>query len=143
MPSAGPPLGAPPPRPGGAGGAGGGGGFEWMLNCDLVAAADDLVAFFPEMDWAQFVTGGVTHLLPLGVGYQRAMELFVLGERQSAVRLLELGLVNWVAPHGRGVPPRRGRAACAALRDAKARLTLSGPNARTAAVSRAHANAAR
>ena len=77
-----------------------GGGFEWMLNCDLVAAADDLVAFFPEMDWAQFVTGGVTHLLPLGVGYQRAMELFVLGERQSAVRLLELGLVNWVVPEG-------------------------------------------
>jgi enoyl-CoA hydratase/carnithine racemase len=28
-----------------------GGGFEWLLNCDLVIAADDLVAFFPEMDW--------------------------------------------------------------------------------------------
>ena len=75
-----------------------GGGFEWLLNCDLTVAADDLVAFFPEMEWGQFVTGGVTHLLPLAVGYQRAMELMVLGERQSASRLCELGLVNWVVP---------------------------------------------
>lgn len=75
-----------------------GGGFEWLLNCDLVVAADDLVAFFPEMDWGQFVTGGVTHLLPLAVGYQRAMELLILGERQSAERLAQLGLVNVVVP---------------------------------------------
>ncbi|HEY7690233.1 MAG TPA: enoyl-CoA hydratase/isomerase family protein [Dongiaceae bacterium] len=81
-----------------------GGGFEWMLNCDLTVAADDLVAFFPEMEWGQFVTGGVTHLLPLAVGYQRAMELIVLGERQSAARLQELGLVNWVVPREQMLP---------------------------------------
>jgi enoyl-CoA hydratase/carnithine racemase len=78
-----------------------GGGFEWLLNCDLVIAADDLVAFFPEMDWGQFVTGGVTHLLPLAVGYQRAMELLILGERQSAERLARLGLVNVVVPRAK------------------------------------------
>jgi enoyl-CoA hydratase/carnithine racemase len=77
-----------------------GGGFEWLLNCDLVVAAEDLVAFFPEMDWGQFVTGGVTHLLPLALGYQRAMELLILGERQSAERLASLGLVNLVVPRG-------------------------------------------
>ena len=75
-----------------------GGGFEWLLNCDLVVAADDLVAFFPEMDWGQFVTGGVTYLLPLAVGHQRAMELLILGERQPAERLAQMGLVNWVVP---------------------------------------------
>ena len=73
-----------------------GGGFEWLLNCDMVVAADDLVAFFPEMQWGQFVTGGVTHLLPQAVGHQRAMELMVLGERQTASDLLRLGLVNRV-----------------------------------------------
>jgi enoyl-CoA hydratase/carnithine racemase len=78
-----------------------GGGFEWLLNCDLVVAADDLVAFFPEMDWGQFVTGGVTHLLPQAVGYQRAMELLLLGERQSAARLERLGLVNEVVAKAR------------------------------------------
>ena len=75
-----------------------GGGFEWLLNCDLVVAADDLVAFFPEMAIGQFVTGGVTYLLPLAVGHQRAMELLLLGERQSADRLAALGLVNGVVP---------------------------------------------
>ena len=75
-----------------------GGGFEWLLNCDLVVAADDLVAFFPEMAIGQFVTGGVTYLLPLAVGYQRAMELLLLGERQSASALHALGLVNRVVP---------------------------------------------
>jgi enoyl-CoA hydratase/carnithine racemase len=73
-----------------------GGGFEWVLNCDLVVAADDLVAFFPEMALGHFVTGGVTHLLPQALGHQRAMELIVLGERLSAAKLRELGLVNRV-----------------------------------------------
>ena len=59
-----------------------------------MVAADDLVAFFPEMAIGQFVTGGVTYLLPLAVGHQRAMELLLLGERQSAERLAALGLVN-------------------------------------------------
>ena len=73
-----------------------GGGFEWLLNCDLVVASDDLVCFFPEMEWGQFVTGGVTQLLPQSVGYQRAMELWLLGERQSAQQLHSIGLVNRV-----------------------------------------------
>ncbi len=73
-----------------------GGGFEWMLNCDLVVAAEDLVAFFPEMALGHFVTGGVTHLLPLALGHQRAMELIVLGERLSGTQLHRLGLVNRV-----------------------------------------------
>ena len=73
-----------------------GGGFEWMLNCDMVVAAENLVAFSPEMALGHFVTGGVTHLLPLALGYQRAMELLVLGERQDAQTLLRLGLVNRV-----------------------------------------------
>ena len=75
-----------------------GGGFEWVLNCDLVVAADDLVAFFPEMSLGHFVTGGITHLLPQTLGHQRTIELLVLGERQDAQALLRLGLVNRVVP---------------------------------------------
>lgn len=73
-----------------------GGGFEWVLNCDLVVAAEDLVAFFPEMALGHFVTGGVTHLLPQALGHQRAMELIVLGDRLSGTALHRLGLVNRV-----------------------------------------------
>lgn len=75
-----------------------GAGLEWMLNCDMAVAADDLVAFFPEMALGHFVTGGVTHLLPQTVGHQRAMELIVLGERLGAQALAQLGLVNRVVP---------------------------------------------
>lgn len=75
-----------------------GGGFEWMVSSDLVVAAEDLVAFLPEIDRALFPTGGVSWLLPMTLGYHRAMELMLLGERQSAERLLQLGLVNWVVP---------------------------------------------
>src|SRR5262245_31507226 len=56
-----------------------GGGFEWLLNCDLTVAADDLVAFLPEMEWGQFVSGGVSDLLPLAVGYQRALDVMEVG----------------------------------------------------------------
>jgi enoyl-CoA hydratase/carnithine racemase len=75
-----------------------GGGFEWVLNCDMVVASEDLVCFFPEMDWGQFVTGGVTYLLPQAVGHQRAMRLWLLGERQSSSDLERLGIANWVVP---------------------------------------------
>ncbi len=75
-----------------------GGGFEWVLNCDLVVAADNLVCFFPEMALGHFVTGGVTQLLPQMLGHQRAMELMVLGERQDAQALKQLGVVNRVVP---------------------------------------------
>ena len=81
-----------------------GGGFEWMLNCDLVVAAEDLIAFFPEMGLGHFVTGGVTHLLPQTVGYQRCMELLVLGERQNAQALRDLGLVNRVVASSELLP---------------------------------------
>lgn len=81
-----------------------GGGFEWVLNCDMAVAADDLVVFFPEMQLGHFVTGGVTWLLPQAVGHQRAMELIVLGERLSAAQLHALGLVNRLVPKGQALP---------------------------------------
>lgn len=81
-----------------------GGGFEWVLNCDMVVAADDLVCFFPEMALGHFVTGGVTHLLPLMLGHQRAMELMVLGERHDAAALHRLGIVNRVVPLAEMLP---------------------------------------
>lgn len=73
-----------------------GGGFEWVLNCDLVVAADNLTCFFPEMSLGHFVTGGVTYLLPQLLGHQKSLELFVLGEHLSASDLRELGIVNKV-----------------------------------------------
>ncbi|MFI4929601.1 MAG: enoyl-CoA hydratase/isomerase family protein [Burkholderiales bacterium] len=97
-----------------------GGGFEWVLNCDLVVAADNLVCFFPEMALGHFVTGGVTHLLPQMVGHQRAMELMVLGERQDALALKALGIVNRIVPLAELLP-----AALALARELASRSTLA------------------
>ncbi len=97
-----------------------GGGFEWVLNCDLVVAADNLVCFFPEMALGHFVTGGVTHLLPQMVGHQRAMELMVLGERQNAQALKALGIVNRIVPLAELLPT-----ALALARELASRSTLA------------------
>jgi enoyl-CoA hydratase/carnithine racemase len=101
-----------------------GGGFEWMLNCDLVVAADTLVCFFPEMALGHFVTGGVTHLLPQTVGHQRAMELIVLGERHDAQALHQLGLINRVVPSEKMLPLAMELASQVAARAAGATTRL-------------------
>jgi enoyl-CoA hydratase/carnithine racemase len=93
-----------------------GGGFEWVLNCDLVVAADNLICFFPEMALGHFVTGGVTHLLPQMLGHQRAMELIVLGERQDANALKQLGIVNRVVAAAELMPTALALAAEVATR---------------------------
>jgi enoyl-CoA hydratase/carnithine racemase len=97
-----------------------GGGFEWVFNCDLVVAADNLVGFFPEMALGHFVTGGVTHLLPQMLGLQRTMELIVLGERQDAQALKALGIVNRVVPLAELLPT-----ALALARELASRSTLA------------------
>ena len=101
-----------------------GGGFEWVLNCDMVVAADSLVCFFPEMALGHFVTGGVTHLLPQTLGHQRTMELIVLGERHGAQALKDLGLVNRVVPLPDMLPTALALAAQVASRSAGATSRL-------------------
>ena len=73
-----------------------GGGFETALAADVVVAADTIQAWFPEADKGLFITGGITLLLPRLVGLAKARELALLGHRQGAAALLELGLVHQV-----------------------------------------------
>jgi 2-(1,2-epoxy-1,2-dihydrophenyl)acetyl-CoA isomerase len=77
-----------------------GAGCEFALGCDLVVAAEDAQFGFPEVSVGLSVTGGISRLLPLLVGPVRAKELVLLGDRFSAARALQLGLVNVVAPAG-------------------------------------------
>lgn len=81
-----------------------GGGFEWMLNCDMVVASEDVTAFLPEMRLGFFFTGGVTHLLAQTLGHQKSMELLLLGEKQDAQALSQLGLINRVVPQADMLP---------------------------------------
>jgi enoyl-CoA hydratase/carnithine racemase len=78
-----------------------GGGFEWAINCDLPIWGESARAFFPELKWGMFVTGGVTSILPKIVGLTKAKEMIILGERYGAQELLELGLAWRVAADDR------------------------------------------
>ena len=69
-----------------------GAGFEWAINCDFSIWAESARAFFPEMKWGMFPTGGVTYLLPHIVGLIKARELLLFGEKQNSKQLLEMGL---------------------------------------------------
>lgn len=75
-----------------------GGGFEWAINCDFPIWAESAKAFFPELKWGMFVTGGVTSLLPALVGLHAAREMMVFGERYDARTLLEKGVAWRVVP---------------------------------------------
>ncbi|HUR43916.1 MAG TPA: enoyl-CoA hydratase/isomerase family protein [Aestuariivirga sp.] len=75
-----------------------GGGFEWAINCDFPIWAESARAFFPELKWGMFVTGGVTSLLPALAGLHVAREMMVFGERYDARTLLNKGVAWRVVP---------------------------------------------
>jgi len=78
-----------------------GGGFEWAINCDFPIWAESAKAFFPELKWGMFVTGGVTSLLPALAGLNAAREMMILGERYDANALLAKGVAWRVVPDER------------------------------------------
>jgi len=78
-----------------------GAGFEWAINCDFAIWAEDARAYFPEMRWGLFPTGGITSLLPRIVGLTKARELLLLGEKHNAQQLLDMGIAWRVVPEPR------------------------------------------
>lgn len=77
-----------------------GAGAEFAFGSDIVIAGSDAVFGFPEVEVGLSVTGGLTYLLPRAVGLVRAKELILLGERFTAQRAFDLGLVSRVVPTG-------------------------------------------
>ncbi|CAN5584299.1 enoyl-CoA hydratase-related protein [soil metagenome] len=73
-----------------------GGGFELALACDLVVAAEGTEVGLPEARVGLLPAGGGTQLLPRSIGASRAKELIFTGNRVSAERAAELGLVTRV-----------------------------------------------
>ena len=75
------------------------GGLGIAMACDLVIAADRAT-----FEWAYFKTGltgaeSTTFMLPRLIGFHKAMELVLLGDRLTATQACTLGLVNRVVPH--------------------------------------------
>ena len=77
-----------------------GAGCEFALCCDVVVAAEDAQFGFPEVGVGLSVTGGVSKLLPVLVGWAKAKELLLLGERVSGAEAARIGLVARAVPAG-------------------------------------------
>jgi enoyl-CoA hydratase/carnithine racemase len=76
----------------------GGGVTMPLAGGDLVYMADDAWLGFYFTRRAIIPEFGATFLLPLLIGFQRAKEICFMGEKVSAQRALDLGLVNKVLP---------------------------------------------
>ncbi len=81
-------------------GAAAGAGFSLALACDLIVAADDAVFVMAYSSVALSPDGGATWSLAHTLPRQLASELLLCGERISATRLHELGVVNRVTASG-------------------------------------------
>jgi 2-(1,2-epoxy-1,2-dihydrophenyl)acetyl-CoA isomerase len=79
-------------------GAAAGIGLSLALICDLVAAADSAYFLLAFVNIGLVPDGGSSLLVPSRVGFARAAEMAMLGERIGATQALEWGLINRVWP---------------------------------------------
>tara|TARA_R110002072_G_scaffold303107_2_gene493812 strand:+ start:89870 stop:90634 length:765 start_codon:yes stop_codon:yes gene_type:complete len=71
-------------------------GTTLLLHCDLVYAADDAFFQLPFTRLGLCPEAGSSALLPQILGHQRASELLLLGDRFSAAKARDYGIVNEV-----------------------------------------------
>jgi 2-(1,2-epoxy-1,2-dihydrophenyl)acetyl-CoA isomerase len=79
-------------------GAAAGVGLSVALACDLVVAAESAYFLLAFVNIGLVPDGGSSLLVPSRVGFARAAELAMLGERLPARQALEWGLINRVWP---------------------------------------------
>lgn len=69
-------------------------GTTLLFHCDLVYASPAAMFSTPFLDLGLVPEAGSSLLMPMRMGYARAFEMLVLGERFDAARMVEAGLVN-------------------------------------------------
>jgi 2-(1,2-epoxy-1,2-dihydrophenyl)acetyl-CoA isomerase len=79
-------------------GAAAGIGLSLALACDLVVAAESAYFLLAFVNIGLVPDGGSSLLVPSRIGFARAAELAMLGERLPAPKALEWGLINQVWP---------------------------------------------
>jgi 2-(1,2-epoxy-1,2-dihydrophenyl)acetyl-CoA isomerase len=81
-------------------GAAAGIGLSVALACDLVLAGESAYFLLAVVNIGLVPDGGSSLLVPSRIGFARAAELAMLGERLGAAKALEWGLINQVWPDG-------------------------------------------
>ncbi len=75
-----------------------GGGFELALACDLIVAAEHVTFSLPELPLGMVPDAGAIQRLHRRLPFNKAMEMYLLGQRMSAQDAAAYGLVNKVVP---------------------------------------------
>lgn len=75
-----------------------GGGFEMVLGCDIVVACEEASFGLPEALVGRMPLDGGMTLLQRQVPFRQAMGMLFTGQRVSAARALQMGLINEVVP---------------------------------------------
>ena len=73
-------------------------GAALAFACDLIVAAESAYFLLAFVNIGLMPDGGSTYTLPSRIGYARAAQLAMLGERLTAQHALDWGLVNAVFP---------------------------------------------
>jgi 2-(1,2-epoxy-1,2-dihydrophenyl)acetyl-CoA isomerase len=76
-------------------------GCSLALACDLILAAESAYFLLAFVNIGLVPDGGSTAFLPARIGYARAAEMAMLGERVPAEQALEWGLINEIVPDDR------------------------------------------
>jgi 2-(1,2-epoxy-1,2-dihydrophenyl)acetyl-CoA isomerase len=71
-------------------------GLSFALSCDLVLAAESSYLMLAFVGIGLVPDGGSSFLIPERIGFARAAEMAMLGERVPAPKALEWGLINRV-----------------------------------------------
>ena len=88
----------PKPVVAGVNGAAAGIGLSLALACDLVVAAESAYFLLAFVNIGLVPDGGSSLLVPSRVGFARAAQMAMLGERVPAAKALDWGLINDVWP---------------------------------------------
>lgn len=75
-----------------------GGGFEMVLGCDIVVACDEASFGLPEALVGRLPLDGGMTLLQRQIPHRIALGMLLTGQRITAKRALEIGLINEVVP---------------------------------------------
>ncbi len=73
-------------------------GLTLLLHCDMVVVAEDALLSAPFINLALAPEAASTLLLPAVIGYQRAFEIFALGEAIDGKTALAWGIANRAVP---------------------------------------------
>ncbi|WP_082731260.1 MULTISPECIES: enoyl-CoA hydratase/isomerase family protein [unclassified Sphingomonas] len=74
------------------------GGLELALACDIIVAVDGAMIGDGHANFGMFPGAGGAALLPTRIGYHAAMHLLCTGALVPAARMMELGLIQQIAP---------------------------------------------